>query len=288
MPSGIAQFDDPIDPHGWALEPTVRRLKLAFPDLEWTLHPTVLVSSWDEYRGPELENGRRGMPATCARLSERSGMPIDEFLWFDDPPTSSTDACRTLAAAESQGPTAGERLLRALREATFVRRTNVSDPEALRSIVAAVPDLDAEAVWAAVDDGTADETLEGHRGAAALDADGVRMAGDRPELPTLVVSDGTTARGISGRRPFGAYRDLVAEVTGLEAREEAPTVEAVAERFSAAGWISTTELAELTGQPYDEARTNAEALCDDGELVERSFASEPFWRRPEYVPDGEA
>jgi len=283
----IEQFDDPLNPYGWAIEPAVRRLSVAFPDLSWELHPTVLVEDWDDVDGPEFENGKQGAAATCARVSERSNMPIDEFLWFEDPPTTSAPACRAVAAALARDDDAGRRVLRALREATFIRRRNVSDPDALRSVLADVHGVDAGALLAALDDGDAGTAaLDAHReAAAAADADGVTRVGDRPQLPTLVVHGADGSRGLSGWHNYGTIRRVVTDVTGLDPAGDRPGVETALERFSPEGWVSVTELEALAGAPHDVVAERAADLVAAGEAVEREFASESFWRLAEFVDD---
>jgi len=191
MAPEIVQFADPLNPLGWVAEPTRRRVALAYPDVEWTVRPVGMVESWDAYHGPEVEGGRAGMAATCARLAEEYGMPIDEYLWFDDPPESSWPACRAIAAAGLQdeadardragtAPGLATRLLRACREATFARRRSVSDDATLRAVIDSVPDLDADALAAALDDGRADEAV---RGAGPAGGPGPAPAPRRPGTP---------------------------------------------------------------------------------------------------------
>ena len=294
MAAELVQYDDPLDPRGWVLEPTRRRLALAFPDLEWTVRPAGMVESWEDYDGAEVEGGRAGMAAACARMSEQYGMPIDEYLWFDDPPTSSWPACRAIAAAGLQaagdgdavdGPEAAARLLRACREATFARRASLSDPARLREVVEAVPGVDSDALWAAVGDGRADDAFDAAReDAAGEDAPGVERAAGRCALPTLVVRDGGEALGVSGIGDFEDYTDAVTTVTGRAPRESTPDVGAVLDRFSPEGWLARVELAHLTGQPVEDTEAAAAALVEAGDVVEETFAAEPWWRLAEYEP----
>jgi len=284
----IEQFDDPLNPYGWAIEPAVRRLAVAFPDLTWELHPTVLVDAWDDVDGPEFENGKQGAAATCARVSERSNMPIDEYLWFEDPPTSSAPACRAVTAALARDGDAGRRVLRALREATFIRRTNVTGTDALRSVLGEVSGVDADALVAALDDDETTAALGRHReAAAAADADGVQRVGDRPRLPTLVVHGDDGSKGVSGWRNYATLRGVVTDVTGLEPADDRPPVAAALERFSPEGWVSVTELEALAGAPHDVVAERAGELVAAGEAVEREFAAESFWRLAEFVADAD-
>lgn len=278
MPPVIDLFDDPINPHGWTLEPAVRRLRVEFPDAEWRVRPVVLVPSWETFEGPEIDGGRGGMAAACAQLSERSGMPIDEFVWFQNPPTSSTDACRAVAAAASQGTAMAA--LRALREATFLKQVDVSDRDELYRVLSSVAGLDAEAALAAVEDGSADEALDRHRRAAVEAAD-ARRVDDRCELPTVVVSGANGAAGFSGRQPYETYRDGVVAATELAPTGDRPDLQAAIERFSPEGWVSAAELSAVLGDAASDVRDRAQELVAEDALDEREFAAESLWRIPQ-------
>lgn len=332
MGAEIVHFADPLNPRGWVAEPTRRRVALAFPDVEWTVRPVGMVESWDAYDGAEIAGGRAGMAAACARLSERYGVPIDEYLWFDDPPTSSWPACRAIAAAglldddaslqddevggedgdagDRYGDGGGDsdvsgegrdsdrggtghghdsglatRLLRACREATFARRRSVSDPAVLQSVVESVPDLDADAVAAAVDDGRAEAAFEDARAeAAAVDAPGVERSGGRCVLPTLVVRADGEARGVSGPAHFSTCREAIATVADVEPIDDSPGVDVVLERLSPEGWVARAELAVMVDRPEDEVEAAVGPLVETGGVVEETFAAEPFWRLAEFVP----
>ncbi|HKJ60211.1 MAG TPA: DsbA family protein [Halobacteriales archaeon] len=297
MGAEIVQFADPLNPLGWVAEPTRRRVALAYPDAAWTVRPVGMVESWDAYDGPEVQGGRAGVAATCARLAEQYGMPIDEYLWFDDPPESSWPACRAIAAAGLQdegdaedrtGPGLATRLLRACREATFARRRSISDDAALRAVIESVPDLDADALATALDDGRADDAFRAAREAAReLDAPGVERAGDRPVLPTLVVRADGDARAVSGVTDVAAVREAFEAVAGIEPADETAGVGQLIERFSAEGWVSRAELEHLTGRSPDEVEATVAELVDSGEVVGETYAAEPFWRLRAYVPEEE-
>lgn len=277
----ITVYDDPMNPHGWVLEPVRRKLRARFPEIDWDVRPVVLVPSWDEYEGPELRNGRTGMASTCARLSERSGMPIDEYLWFENPPSSSRDACRALAAVDSTDQTASLRLLRALREATFIRRRDVSDRDRLRDLVADVPDLDVDSVFDRMENGTADARLDRYR-IPDRDVPGTRRTNGRYELPTLVAEGENGTAGVSGRTTFDAAGEAIRTATGQDPEPGPDDVRTAIERFSPEGWISIAELSALV---ETTERGVIEAAADlPEEVVERTFASESFWRLAEHVP----
>lgn len=279
METTIQVYADPLDPRGWGSEPALRRLRLTLPDADWQLRPVAMVPGWERYDGPELP-GREAAPATCSRVSEESGMPIDEFLWFEDPPERSGPAVRGVAAALEQGTEAGWRFLRACREAMYVRRTNLDTESAVIELAASVPGVDGDALEAALTAGPELPDVSD-----ATDVHGVEAAGDRPALPTIVVRGDAGERGISGFADAASLDHVVEAATG--ATPEPPTVsvpEAV-ERFSAEGWVAPIELSALAGLGYDDAVDAAEAA--DG-IAERTFASEPFFRAAEYVEDATA
>ena len=277
--TAIDVYADPLDPRGWGSEPAVRRLRLALPDADWRLRPVVMVSDWGSYGGPEFRS-REAAPAACSRVSEESGMPIDEYLWFDDAPESSAPASHGVAAALEQGAEAGWQFLRAAREATYVRRTNLDTEAAVIELASSVPALDADALAAALDAGPEMPDVSDAAG-----VHGVEDAGGRPSLPTVVVRGDASDRGHSGFADAATLEHLVETATGTAPeRPSLPVPEAV-ERFSAEGWVAPIELSALAGVSYDDA---VDAARDAEAVVERSFASEPFFRSAASVEESES
>lgn len=265
----IHVYADPLDPRGWGSEPALRRLRLALPDADWELRPVVMVNDWDSYRGPEFQS-RGSAAAACSRVSEESGMPIDEFLWFEDAPAGSAPATHGVAAALEQGETAGWRFLRAAREATYIGRTNLDTESAVVELASSVPDLDTEAFEAAL---TAGPALPDP--SDATDVHGVEDAGDRPALPAIVVEGSVETRGHSGFADAASLDHVVQSATGSAPEPPQIDVTEAVERFSAEGWLAPIELSALAGVGYDEA---VDAARDADGVSEQEFASEPFFR----------
>ena len=277
MAPTLVLFADPLNPLGWIAEPIRRQVAMTYPALEWEVRPAGMVETWDAYDGPELPGGRAAVPAICARLRETHRMPLDEFLWFEDAPESSWPACRAVAAAGLQGSAAALGLLRAFRESTFVRCEPVDDEATITTAMGRVPGLDAEAVAAALDDGTAEAAFAAaRRAAAAVDAPGVSRADNRCALPTLVVRDGSEPLGVTGLDDFAAVADVVEAGAGVEPAGSPPDPEAVLERFSPEGWVTAAELAAITGRAPEDV-VDDPSLEASG-IVGSTFAGEPFWR----------
>jgi len=130
----VRLITDPACVWSWALEPALRALAAEFGDeLEWTfvmgglareLSAEDLVRPWLEAAG-------------------ESGMPTDPRGLYEGPIRSTYPACMAVKAAEEQGPEAGGRYLRALREGIVARRRKLDTAEALVEEARALG-LDAE------------------------------------------------------------------------------------------------------------------------------------------------
>ncbi|QCC47142.1 thioredoxin domain-containing protein [Halobellus limi] len=263
----IAVYDDPLNPTGWGMQPALRRLRIECPDADWRRQPVVMVPDWDRYDGPEFPGGRRTAPATCLRIAEETGMPIDEYLWFEDAPDGSRPACVGIEQATDPGTDARSRLFRAAREATFLRQTNLDTDEAVRGLLADALGPDAAGRFDPDSSRLSPPDLSG--------VDGVETVGDRPVLPAVVVSSDSERAGRSGRSGIEDLRTLVTEVGGAPTVDASPSVETVVRRFSPEGWLCGAELSALTGRSYGDAVDAAAALS---ETVTAEFAAETFVR----------
>ena len=263
----IAVYDDPLNPIGWGMQPALRRLRVECPDADWRRRPVVMVPDWDRYGGPEFPGGRRTAPATCLRIAEETGMPIDEYLWFEDAPSGSAPACAGIEQVTDPGSDARSRLFRAAREATALRQTNLDGPEAVRELIAD-----------ALGPETAEEFAPRSFRLSPPDlsaVDGVETTGERPALPTVVVGDGSDRVGRSGRSGIGDLRQLVTDVGGAPVTDASPGVEEVVRQFSPEGWLCGAELSALTERPYEDAVDAAVTLSG---TAKAEFAAETFVR----------
>lgn len=277
MTTAIHVYGDPLDPRGWGSEPAVRRLRTALPDADWQFHPVVLVSDWETYDGPEFRS-QGAVPAACSRVSERSEMPIDEFLWFDDAPERSEPATHGVAAAFEQSETAGWRFLRAGREGTCIRRRNLDSTAAVVDLAAETDGVDADALA---------QRLEERVSLSApdpADVSGVEMAGDRPSLPTVFVRGEEGERGHSGLVDFAQLTRLVKGATGSSPDPPTLSIEEVLEQFSPEGWLAVTEISVLAQTGYE---TVVDTAREAPGVTEQSFASEPFFRETEFLSDAD-
>jgi len=129
----IIYFTDPTCSWCWATEAKVRRLLEEYGhQIQIVYKMGGLLEKWTGYQNPEENINRPAqMAPRWVDVSDRTGMPIDERIWREDPPLSTFPACIAFKAAEFQGTRLAVRYLRRLREAVFLERKNTSREEVL-------------------------------------------------------------------------------------------------------------------------------------------------------------
>jgi predicted DsbA family dithiol-disulfide isomerase len=208
-----------------------------------------LLPGWDRFHDPLNAVSRPlQMGPVCVEVRHRTGQPLDDLVWVEDPPTSSYPACLAVKAAGLQSPEAGEVLLRRIREAAMTQRRNVGRPEVLldlaREVAASRPAL--------LDADRFERDRSGPEAEAAFrdDLREARYLG-LTRFPALTLrradGEGQTLL-LVGYRPYGVLRRALDHlVPGLEPERRAPCPGAYA-----AFWGGATE------------REVAEALDHDG------------------------
>ncbi|MCL7378460.1 DsbA family protein [Streptomyces sp. 35G-GA-8] len=281
-PISVTEFTDPACPWAWGSEPVFRLLRLTLGSrAHWR---PVFGILFDEDDDPAPD------PAAEARWYERF---IREVTAHTDAPRaprlhwltrSSLPASLAAKAAGSQGPEVAERVLRRLRESTFVLGTPADTPDAIRAVVRGVPGLDSDRLLAEL---AARETRDAVRAdwtetrrpiPEVLDLQGpgphpgrAKEVGDhrRYALPTLLF-DGPGGRVcVPGWRPLETYLEAARRAAGdrLPLTPVRLPATAALER-----WRSLTgpELALLT----EESTAPAEAVRVD-------TGHGPLWLHPD-------
>lgn len=138
----VVEYTDPACPWSWGCEPTVRRLRARLdPDVRWRRVFGQLFEDEDD-PAPSPEAEVRWFQRYIETTAAHTGSPYAEHLrWL---PVSSRPACLVAKAAEEQGLDVADRVLRRLREATFLLGTPVDTLGRAREAVSGVPGLDLE------------------------------------------------------------------------------------------------------------------------------------------------
>src|SRR5512143_835188 len=129
----VVCYTDPLCSWSWAFEPQWRRLRFEGGDrLAWRYRMGGMIPDWSRYSDPVNAVSRPlQMAPQWFEVRHVTGMPIDERIWFEDPPASSHPACIAVKAAELQSSEAAELYLRRLREAVMLDRRNIARREIL-------------------------------------------------------------------------------------------------------------------------------------------------------------
>jgi len=94
-----------------------------------------LIPSWDKYSDPmNIVSKPLQMGPVWMEAKYTSGMPIQDTIWFTDPPASSFPASIAVKAAGLQSAKAAEHYLRRVREAIMLRGQNIAKWEVLLQV----------------------------------------------------------------------------------------------------------------------------------------------------------
>jgi 2-hydroxychromene-2-carboxylate isomerase len=224
----VTHFTDPGCPWAYSAWPAHTTLRWRYGDqLRWTL---VMIGLTEE----AAQYAARGYTPTRSALGyerfRRFSMP---FQITPKPRLSATSpGCRAIVATRLMAPEFEDAALRALQFAQFTTTGTLDDPDMLRSALATVDGLDAEAVVARIDDPEVMEAYQADRAAArtaagsptefqgrAANTDGAV----RYTAPSLVFeAPGGLRLEAGGFQPLEAYDVVIANLDpGLERRPPA-------------------------------------------------------------------
>ena len=269
----VTHFTDPGCPWAYSARPAHTTLQWRYGEqLRWTLVMVGLTEDAGQYAA-------RGYTPTRSAIGygrfRRFGMP---FQITPKPRLSATSpACRAVVATRLAAPGLEEAALRALQVAQFTTTGTLDDPDTLRSALAGVDGLDADAVVGRIDDPEVMAAYEIDRGRARLAAGSPtefqgRAANTdgavRYTAPSLLFEapDGRTLEA-GGFQPIEAYDVVIANLDPtLERRPPADDPVEVLSAFPYA--LTTAEVAavmtEHLGVP-DEAAVETALITATGE-----------------------
>ncbi|MEY2449764.1 MAG: hypothetical protein QOH79_3240 [Acidimicrobiaceae bacterium] len=140
----VVEYSDPWCSWAWGTEPKLRRLRWRYGDrMEWRTVMGDLVA--DRLADRSDFDPARAAPKTATywqKVYEHTGMPWPVHLRRT--PRLSAFAGRAVKAAQQQGDTAGDALLRAIRESCFVHWEPADTLERVVALARTVDGLDAD------------------------------------------------------------------------------------------------------------------------------------------------
>ncbi|MDX5435761.1 MAG: DsbA family protein [Pontibacter sp.] len=242
----IEVYTDPLCCWSWAFEPQWRKLRYEYSGrLKWRYVMGGLIPNWDSFQDPMNAVSRPlQMGPLWMEAKHISGMPMQDTVWYKNPPSSSYPACIAVKAAEMQGPVVAEAYLRKVREAVMLHGQDISEWEVLKQ---AGKEL-AQERPGLLDSKKLNEDMASRAARKAFEQDlqKVRLHGIS-RFPALTMKREGEGKGvlIVGYRPYEVLQKALEQVIpGLE-----PTQQAIDTAAYSRYWHSITdrELEEVTG-----------------------------------------
>jgi len=257
----VVEYTDPGCSWAWGSEPKLRRLRWRHGDrLRWRRVLGGLVGDMRNYLdGFDAARAAPGFSRYWAHVGATTGMPYPaELAWMY---RSTEPACLAAKAAELQGAEIAERVLRRLREATFVFGGPPDTPDRIRAAVQGVPGLDLERLAADSSSARVRDAFhadweearapnafvlnlqdEGEGSGRAKESEGHT----RYVFPTVIFRGPAGERTVPGWKAYERYEEALAAVasSALSAPRPAPTP---AEAFTTWHALAATELEVLCG-----------------------------------------
>jgi protein-disulfide isomerase-like protein with CxxC motif len=283
----VIHFSDPGCPWAYSAAPAHTTLQWRYGDsLRWTLVTIGLAEDTKRYANSGYTPARSAVNYTNFR--RRFGMP---FQVTPKPGLSATSpACRAVVATRLTAPELEVSAFRALQFAQFTTTGLLEDPATLRSALARVDGLDADAIVARIDDPDVRAAYEQDRARArtaagsptefqgrAANTDGAV----RYTAPSLVFQNGSRSLEAGGFQPVEAYDVVIANLDPtLERRAPAEDpVEVLAEfPYPLATAEVAAAMAEHLEDPDREATEAALiAAVGDGRAVRVPVGNDALW-----------
>jgi 2-hydroxychromene-2-carboxylate isomerase len=283
----VTHFTDPGCPWAYSAWPAHTTLRWRYGDqLRWTLVMIGLTEDAAQYAARGYSPTRS---AIGYRRFRRFGMP---FQVTPKPRLSATSpGCRAIVATRLAAPELEEAALRALQLAQFTTTGVLEDPEMLRSALASVEGLDADAIAGRIDDPEVVAAYEADRARArtaagsptefqgrAANTDGaVRYTA--PSLVFEARGGGTLEAG--GFQPLEAYDVVIANLDPtLERRPPADDPVEVLSAFPYA--LTTAEVAAVMAEHLEvpDLRAAENALIEatgEGRVTRRPVGDGSLW-----------
>jgi protein-disulfide isomerase-like protein with CxxC motif len=213
----VVEYTDPMCPWAWGSEPTFRCLREAVAGARWRRVYGILFDDTDD-PAPDPAAETAWYHSHLQEIAGHTGAPWPAVL--ERVALSSRPSSLAARAAEWQGGTIADRVLRRLRETVFILGSPADTPQRVLSAVRGVPDLDVAALAAEM---TSERTAAqaerdwaetrrppaeirrldapGPHGGRAKPIDG----GHRYALPTLLFEGPHGRRVVPGWRPLTEY-----------------------------------------------------------------------------------
>lgn len=272
-PIELYTFIDPLCAECWAFEPILKKLQVEYGKY-FRIRTLVAgrLQAWnvckDKHKG--IVAKKQEIASIWERIASRSGMSCDGDVWLENEWSSPYLASVAIKAAELQGPRAGARFLRKLRECLFLEKQNITEEHVLMNC----------AEQTGLDCHEFKKDLSSPGAAKALQCD-IKTTNemDVDIVPTFVFFNANIEEEgikVTGNYPYHVYVQILEEMLGFKP-EPAPPISL--EQFLAQyDFVATIEVAVVFGLSEEEAERRLKVL-----LLQQKVESVPvkygvFWR----------
>jgi putative protein-disulfide isomerase len=275
----LRYYTDPACSASWAAEPRLRRLIVEFGD---QLEISYVMGGLAR----EFEADLSSLVIAWLDDAAASGMPLDPRAWHSGGVRSTYPACIAFRAAAEQGPAAGERYLRVLREGFMCHRRKLDGPEALVA-EARSTELDAQRFRIDLESNAILEAFAGDLEESRTIPDAAREAGlategshgskvERLAFPALrfVPDGGGEERWVGRDNPYEEWRDAAIAAGATPSADTHLDVPAALRRFQS---MATVELESVCDLPGPRAGAEAWRLASEWRLRRVPVLSGELW-----------
>ncbi len=265
----VLYFTDPDCSWCWATEPVVKKMLEEYPGQVRVVYKMGgLLESWDTFFDARNQIGRPEQVAPhWVEVAQRSGMPIDERIWYEDPPGSTYPGCIAFKAALLQDERLAEAFLRRLREAVMTERRNISKESVLFELAEPLG-LEMSRFQFDYRAGDARETF-------FQDLSEGRTRGITGFPTMVVVNKDHEEIVLGGYRPYADYEQAFVRLT--QGNLHKMPLLSLRDFVHKHRRVTTQEIATVYDLVRDEALVKLMALVAEGEITKELIANGEFW-----------
>ncbi|MFB4210869.1 ClpXP adapter SpxH family protein [Shouchella sp. JSM 1781072] len=263
-PIEIYLFIDPLCQECWSMEPIIKKLQIEYGHyFKVRILLAGKLSHWNAFDRSLKKRSQREQTLDptmcCAGNVELNKMDLHPY-----------NAFMAVKAAELQGPRAGHRFLRKLREALFLRKCNVTD-EAILKECSREAGLDEDVFLADLHSATATKALQCDiQTTSEMDVESV---------PSLVFFNGNSEEAgikVSGSYPYHIYEQLLEDMLGHKPeRASHPQLEVFLRHY---GFLATSEIATVLDKSPEEVERSLKTLMLQQKVEAVPFKYGTFWK----------
>ena len=267
----LIYYTDPICSACWAIEPELRKFKLAFGDyVDVEYRMGGLLPGWDGFS--DKANGI-GKPSDVAHhwdeVGKMSGMSIDGDVWIKDPLDSSFPASIAFKAMQKQGNALSLAYLRRIREMVFLEEVNIAKEQ---NLIQAAWDVGAD-----VDQFSMDLHDPVTKFAFEQEMKEGREMGVRGFPTFIFVGHDGKGYKISGTSGYENYEKALEKSSGKKIEPKTISYNEL-QLLESYDFLATKEISVALSQDMSTTESNLKKLSDKGLIEEVPQKYGSFWR----------